>query len=258
MIRHTTYRIDPRLSGILSDLDGTQLGQALADRLTQLVETAEPTPRGDELRAAVHSQLWFLDRAIPDGLPLTQAGYLRPAEVKAVAEVLPTMRDWSFRVTTEVHTQPVIAFRHFLRDVGLLRATKGLLQVTKTGRVCRNDPEKLWAHLASRLVTRRRAFDEMASLLIALHAATTTAGRVDTLAIARTLTQLGWSQPGGSPVPAVDVQWVRNELWGGLGNVGSATRADIFDHTLSPAAVLLVRDALLVPTTGALRAAELN
>ena len=94
-----TYRIDPRLSGILADLDGTPLGQALSDRLTQLVEVAEPTPQGDELRAALHPHLWFLGRAMPDGLPLTQAGYLRPADVKATAEVLPAMQGWIFPVT---------------------------------------------------------------------------------------------------------------------------------------------------------------
>jgi hypothetical protein len=245
VIRYMTYRIDPRLSGILADLDGTSLGQALSDRLTQLVEVAEPTPQGDELRAALHPHLWFLGRAMPDGLPLTQAGYLRPADVKATAEVLPAMQGWIFPVTREVHAQPVGMFHHHLRDVGLLRASKGSLQVTKTGRECLNDPDRLWRQLASRLVTRRRSFDEMAALLIALHAAT---GRVDTYAIARTLTQLGWSRPGGRPVPTSDVQWAWNDLWGALGNVGSRRSTETLDRSLSAAAVSLVRDALLVPT----------
>ncbi len=167
--------------------------------------------------------------------------------MKAVAEVLPTMQGWIFPVTTEVHAQPVGAFHRHLREVGLLRATKGSLQVTKIGRECVNDPEKLWHQLATRLVTRRRAFDELAAVLIVLHAATTARSRVATQGIARTLTQLGWSQPGGRPVPAEDVQWVWNDLWGALGNVGGTAPRDLLDRTLSPAAVSLVRDALLVP-----------
>ncbi len=250
MIRHTVYRIDPRLSGILSDLDGTALGQALTDRLTQLVEAAGPTPRSDELRAAVHPHLWLLQQATPDGLPLTQAGYLRPADVKAVAEVLPTMQGWIFPVTREVHARPVGIFHHHLRDVGLLRASKGTLRVTKVGRECLDDPGQLWRQLAARLVTRRRSFDEMAALLVVVHAATTATGRVDTHAVARTLTQLGWSQPGGKPVPALDVQWIWNDLWGALGNVGERASTEIFDRRLSPAVVSLVRDALLAPTAG--------
>ncbi len=240
------YRIDPRLADILGQLNGTPLGQGLADRLAQLAEDAGPTPEGDELRAAVHPQLWLLDRVGIDGLPLTKGGYLKPVDVKATAQVLPTMRDWIFPVTQEVHARPVGAFHHHLRDVGLLRATKGTLHLTKAGRDGLNDPAKLWHQLATRLATRRRAFDEMAALLIVLHAATTPTGRVDTYAIARTLHRLGWSQPGGAPVLASDVQWVWNDLWGGLGNVGSGASTGPFDRTLSSAAVSLVRDALLV------------
>jgi hypothetical protein len=243
--KYMRYRIDPRLADILGQLNGTPLGQGLADRLAQLAEDAGPTPEGDELRAAVHPQLWLLDRVGTHGLPLTKAGYLKPVDVKAVAQVLPTMRDWIFPVTQEVHARPVGAFHHHLRDVGLLRATKGTLQLTKAGRDGLYDPEKLWHQLASRLVTRRRAFDETAALLIALHAATTT-GRIDTETIARTLHQLGWSHSGGAPVLASDVQWLWNDLWGGLGNVGSSTPTGPFDRTMSSAAAALVRDALLV------------
>lgn len=245
MTGYPRYRINPRLADILGQLNGTPLGQGLADRLAKLAEDAGPTPEGDELRAAVHPQLWPLDRVGTHGLPLTQAGYLKPVDVKAVAQVLPTMRDWIFPITQEVHARPVGAFHHHLRDVGLLRATKGTLQVTKAGRDGLNDPAQLWHQLASRLVTCRRAFDETAALLIALHAATTN-GRIDTDTIALTLQRLGWSQSGGAPLLASDVQWLWNDLWGALGNVGSSAPAGRFDRTMSSAAVALVRDALLV------------
>lgn len=45
-------------------------------------------------RADLQPYLWFLDRANGDGLALTSAGYLKPADVTAASAVLPTMRHW--------------------------------------------------------------------------------------------------------------------------------------------------------------------
>lgn len=252
-MRDLRHRIHPRLSDILAQLDGTPAGDDLNARLTRLTNTAKPTPKDEALRAALHSHLWLLDRAVPDGLTLTQAGYLKPADVKALAEVLPTMHDWPVSVGREVDATPLSRFRHHLREVGLLRKTKGKLHVTKTGRDALADPEKLWSLLAESLVPHRRDFDEMAGLLILLHAATTSA-RVDVDAIARILTELGWSRAGGQPVDGQAVQWLWNDIWATLGNVGSTPTGPpvrtLLRRSLTPAAVSLVRDALLTPSLG--------
>ena len=113
------------------------------------------------------------------GLPLTQASYFKPKDVKATAQVLPTKRDWILPGTQEMHAWPIGALHRHLRHVGLLCASKGSLQVTKAGRHGLNDPEKLWHQRLTRLATSRRAFAGMAALLTVLHVATTT-GRIDT------------------------------------------------------------------------------
>lgn len=45
---------------------------------------------------------------------------------------------------------------------------------------------------------------------------------------------------------AEDVQWVWNDVWAAIGNVGiSPVGRSLFDRTLSPVAVALIRDVLL-------------
>ena len=243
-VHHFSVRIDPRLADILAILEGTTIGADFRNRALRLATSGvlgEPIDH----RAALRSQLWMLERLGTNGINLTAAGYLKPADVRAAADVLPTMADWIFRVTTEVHTQPVLNFRRHLARVGLLRKNKGVLLATRKGQSVVKDPDLLWAHLASTLIPNRPAFIEMASVVVLVHMGTTD-GRIDVQAVARTLGALGWAHPGGERLDERDVHPVSNDLWAALGNVGdrAPTAGSFLDRTLSPAATEMIRQAL--------------
>lgn len=180
------------------------------------------------------------------GIRLTQSGYLPPAVVRQIAAVLPAMRDWIFDVEREVNAQPVLAFREHLTAVGLLRKAKGQLVVTATGARGLRDSSALWEHLAARLIPTRRDFDGMAWALVMLHMASLPSRQADVSRIAETLTALGWKQQGGGAIAARDVQWIVNDVWAALGNVGEPVGSRAGSRIVSGAAVALIRDVLSV------------
>lgn len=210
-IRHVRQTLDPRLGVILSGLQDSRLQQPFADLISELVTTMPRTSTGAELERVLAPHLWFLRRVGDTGLALTAAGYLRPADVKELAAILPSMVGWIHRVTTEVHVQPVLHFREHLQAVGLLRKAKGVLHATKVGKRLRDDPAGLWRHLAERIVPTRVAFDETCAILLLVHLATTE-GRLDEDAIVRTMNEMAWSHSDGSPIVPWDVFDVWNSL----------------------------------------------
>ena len=245
-IRSGTFRLHPALTDVLNAVDGTPIGTAFKDRAIDLVNTTffeEPIDKAEALRA----HHWLIDRAGADGLPLTAAGYLKPADAQAFADVVPTMREWPFGFTRESDARPLLWFRQHLVSAGLFRKYRGTLQPTKVARAGLADPDGLWAALAARLIPSRHRFDEAASVVIAVHAATNGGGAMDTDAVARTLSAAGWKHDDRDGVSARDVHPLWNDLWAGLGNVGAPTETRVpFERSLSPAAIALVRDALFV------------
>jgi hypothetical protein len=242
-MRHIVQRTHPSLAQILDLLDGAPGGQAFIDRAIELAATIGTADSVDH-RVALRPHLWILERAAGDGLQLTAAGYLRPADVTAFADVLPTMRDWLFPVHREVDAHPVLAFREQLTSFALLRRYKGTLRASPTGRAGLKDPARLWAHLADRLMLGLNDFEETATVVALVHMATS-GDRIDIPAVARTLTQLGWTHQGGAAIGRDDVYPVYNDLWCALGNVGAVESADSWrSRRLSSDAVALARDAL--------------
>lgn len=240
--RHVVQRLHPVLTEVLNSLEGSPLGQAFKDRAVELATSqllAEPVDRA----AALPAHLWLLEHAAGDGLPLTAVGYLKPAGVRELAAVLPAMQDWPFGLAKEVDAHPVLRFRGYVTAVGLLRRHKRTLRLTKAGSAARQDPAQLWQHLRDTLVPRAAPFEQTTGVVMLVHAATS-AEDIDVDAVARTMTELGWSLHDGSPVEASDVYPVWNELWDALGNVGTSVTSSVFDRALSPAARSLVADAL--------------
>ncbi len=247
-MEYVRYRIDPHLAELLSRLNGSSLGQSLVDRLTQLVEIPEPTPVGATLASALRAHQWLLNRAAVGGIPLTAAGYLKPTDVKELAEVLPTMDGWIFTVSREVDAHPVLGFRTFVQKAGLLRKYKGHLVLSKAGKAAQQSTSALWGQLAEHLIPTKPYFDQTATVLIVLHIATSPAEQLNATKIARALEQLGWADAGGRPVTASDVHWVANEVWDAIGNVGTHVSTRHGDRTPSSAAISLIRDSLLKET----------
>jgi hypothetical protein len=221
------------------------------DRLARLVAECQEVEAAVERVAAVSSFRWLLDRAADGGLPLTGAGYLKPDLVRDLADVLPTMDEWIFGVSREVNTQPVLFFREAVQRLGLLRKHKGALVLTPAGRAVQQDPTALWGHIASHLLPDRPPFDVDATVLVLLYTATSKDDRLlDDPAwesVVRALTHLGWAHADREPLTSWDVSWVRNDVWGAIGNVGPRPPGGdgLFDRTPSPEAKLLVREALL-------------
>ncbi|MFT4156942.1 MAG: hypothetical protein QM630_03305 [Microbacterium sp.] len=255
MRRHrVAWELHPVLTDILNTLgDSTPLGRAFNDRA---VEASTLKVLGDPVEPALALAAYshLLERADGDGLPLTAAGYLKPADVRALAAVMPTMSDWTFSMTREIDVYPVLCFREYVKSIGLLRKYKGFLRLTRLGRVALHDPAALWTRIADTLAPDEQSFHADATVIVLVHMATTE-GRINTAVVAQTLTALGWSHRDGSPVREGEAHDVWNELWDVLGNIGEVEGSGHWDRMLSPAARVMVHEALFteVPAHSSIR-----
>lgn len=97
--------------------------------------------------------LWFLSEAEPDGLPLTSAGYLKPAFVKHAMTALNWDDGWVSTGRVEVSTAPIRNLREQLQEWKLLRKYKDKLLLTPAARQLVGDPAGLWDYVVARLAT---------------------------------------------------------------------------------------------------------
>jgi hypothetical protein len=125
----------------------------------------------------------------------------------------------------------------------LLRKYKGSLRLTRLGRLMLTDSNELWSHIADTLAPNERSVYAEATVVILVHMATTE-GWIDVDAVAQTLTALGWAYEDGSPISRFAVYDVWNELWDALGNIGESEGNHHSDRMLSPAARVMVNEAL--------------
>lgn len=240
------WRLHPVLTGVLNALDGTVLGRSFKDRAVT-VSTSKIMGDPVDYDAALGTLRWFLERVDGEGVPLTEAGYLKPAIVREIAAELPTMRDWPFPVNREVDSYPVFDFREHLKGIGLLRKYKGTLRLSRAARAVRGDANDLWDYLADTLVPAEPQSVSEASVVVLVHAATTD-GDIDVKAVVDTLIALGYTNRDGSPVALGFVSDVWNGLWAMLGTIGRAPSDDDLTRKLSHAARILVHDALFDET----------
>lgn len=229
-------------------------------RLVDLVHRLTYTPYGDDLTKAaltlvavrpldsvavadnLRAYRWFLDRAKDGGIPLTSAGYLKPADVEEASKVVPTMDDWIGMQNREVQCYPLLRFREGMQSLGLLRKHKGKLLLTKTGVAAQRDPNRLWEHLAARLIPKPKdQFEVQATLLLLAYAAASADAKLPLDVVAALLAELDWRYTDGRPIadslrhlPVYDI----------LINVTDKpiTRAE--RNIVSPAAAALARLAL--------------
>ncbi len=240
--RRVAWDLNPVLTDVLNTLgEKTPLGQAFKDRAVEVSMAkvlGDPVDHAEALVAYRH----LLEQADGDGLPLTAAGYLRPADVQTLAAVMPTMRDWIHKMAREIDVRPVLHFREYVKSIGLLRKYKGSLRLTRLGRVALKDPNALWTHLVDTLAPDEQSFHTGATVVVLVHMATTE-GSIDVGAVTQALTALGWSHRDGSPVSQGEVYVVWNELWDVLGNIGEG-ESHRSDRMLSHAARVMVHETL--------------
>ncbi|MGE2689095.1 plasmid pRiA4b ORF-3 family protein [Mycolicibacterium pulveris] len=237
--------VDPRLGDLVNRLGPTSLGPSFVERVARLV--SEPTSVDDaELSASLRAYQWFLDRAGDGGIPLTSAGYLKPADVVTATEVVPATGDWPGSSDREVHCPPLLDFRQSLQWLGLLRKHKGVLLLTKAGAAAQRDPRALWDHLARRLVPGDEStFEGQASLLLLAYAGSSGDGDLPFDEIAAALTELDWRHADGAAVQGYDLY--RLPAYLALVNVADRPRNRTQFHWISPAAAALARAALRRP-----------
>ena len=240
--RRVSWQLDPGLTYRLKGLDGMPMGEEFRERAVE-VSTSKALGDPVDRAKALTAFRWFLDRADGEGFPLTAAGYLKPDDVRAFAEVLPTMHGWLFKITREVDTRPVLWFREYLKQIKLLRKYKGTLRLTRLGRAINADTDELWEYVADTMMLQESEFGHQASVALLVHAATTD-GAIDLDAVAETLTQAGWRFDSGDPVGKFDVMALWRPLWHVLGNVGEPVVAPMRQRMISREARLLIHDAL--------------
>lgn len=202
------HGLDPRLAGLIDRLTYSPIGEELASRALSLLDE-RPVPDEKAVHASLTSFIWFLDRAAKGGIQLTARGYLKPADVTAAAEVLPTMHGWIGQANREIDTTPVLHFRKALQGLGLLRKHKGSLLLTRAGHDSRAAWQTLWNQLADRLVPNTDGFDTDATLLLLLYTATSPDSELRLDSIATALTHLGWQSRDGTPIVDHDLYRLR-------------------------------------------------
>lgn len=221
-MRHERRYLHPRLSHVLSGLVESPLQQALGDRVAEVGASAGPSPTGEALRGALAAHLWLLERAAShDGLPLTAAGWLKPATLTEFMTVLPTAADWIHSATREIDVHIVTDFRATLQSYRLLRKFKNSLRLTEAGKAALADPADLWAFLVERLVPADDDFTGSVRAVVLVH--TVTSGHrvdVDLDTVARTMAEAGWKDRDGLSATAREFWPIYNSLWTLVGNVG--------------------------------------
>ncbi len=238
-------RLHPALTEMLNGLADTEFGDEFRQKAVAVsthLLTAPPIDQG----AALRPHRWMLTRARGDGLPLTAAGYLKPADARDLAALLPEMRDYPWAGAREVDAHPVLAFREHLRDTGLLRRYKGTLRLSKRGRECEGDVDTLWRHLADTVVPQSSRFDAHCAVTLMVYSASAERA-LRPQRIARVLSVHGWKHQDGSGIGERDVYPVWNWLWGVLGAVGEpgvAASKEFLPRIPGDAARLLIGDSL--------------
>lgn len=237
--------LDPDLVDLVNRLSATPFGDDLAARALMTLSPL-PDPDDDLRRAHLAPVQWFLDRAHGDGIELTAAGYLKPADVVAACAVLPTIIEGIGKNNRENQTYQLLHFREELQRLSLLRKYKGRLLLTKAGDAARADLGALWSHLADRLVPDERdRFAREAGLLVLLHAASARGEAIPIDQIAAMLGELGWRFDGQTAVRGYDLWHTRGNVFTLLENIDEVRRDSWGrDRPIGPVAAALARDAL--------------
>lgn len=233
--------VDVRLIELVHMLSYTPHGGDLAAAALTLADPRPSDPGA--LAASLRAFQWFLDRAKDGGIPLTGAGYLRPADVEEASKVLPAMGDWIGKHNREAQSAPLLHFRESLLSLGLLRKNKGKLLLTKAGAAAQRDPEKLMEHLAGRLVPKpEEKFDQQATLLLLAFAAASAGATLPYGKLAALLGEFGWQQRDGRPLSGMSLRLLpaHNILMNVTEPPVTRAQRDI----VSPVAAALARRAL--------------
>jgi len=233
--------IDTRLVDLVHRLTYTPHGDDLTEVALTLAgsKTLETVTVTDNLR----TYQWFLDRAINGGIPLTTAGYLKPADVEEASKIVPAIGDWIGKCNREIQCYPVLRFREGVQSLGLLRKHKGTLLLTKTGLAAQRDPDRLWEHLAARLIPKSGdKFEAQATLLMLAFAVASAGSKLPFDKMTALLSELGWRYSDGRSISESSLRHL--PVYDVLINVTDKPVTRARRNIMSPAAAALARLAL--------------
>ncbi|MGO1543955.1 MAG: plasmid pRiA4b ORF-3 family protein [Gulosibacter sp.] len=134
----------------LLEFERSQSGRSLWEML------ARPESHGTtEVSAAAAAEATepfrMLLEVIGDGANLTQAGYLKPADVEQIAKRAGIIEWWIGKANREDMTPPVADLRDTARALGLVSVRKGRISPTQAAKRCADDPQALLRHILGRL-----------------------------------------------------------------------------------------------------------
>jgi len=189
-------------------------GLEARDRLKQLITVARLdvpiTIDSETAHAMVQPYRWLLQRVGPDGIKLTKAGFLPPADVKAAVDEL-GVDNWIGAGTREDSTPPVMWLRETAITLGLLRKSRGELRVTKLGATLAHDPVGLLATVASRVPIARYPSERDAAMIMLLitagggEQASWQAKEAERRLTAQLLDAVGWRTSVGGKIMPDDI-----------------------------------------------------
>ena len=233
-----------RLIELLYRLEPGRHSADLVARAARLVTPPTPVTTA-QLDAALRPYLWFLQHARDHGFDLTSAGYLKPADVVAASEVLPSMHFWIGTKNREVQCAPLLEFRESLQRIKLLRKHKGRLLPTRMAHSIADDPDALADYLAATLLPDGMdRFTTEATLLLLFFAATADpADELPLETIAELLTDLDWRQPNRAPLRHSALYRLDSGAYELMQNVSAPVRG-IKNVKVSPTAIDIARRAL--------------
>lgn len=189
----------------------------LNSRLDELAKRLWPEPpKDEEIDAVIRPVHWLLNQAGPDGLQLTQDGYLKPAVVSQAMRDLGWAYRWPGAANRESQTLPVLRLRQQLQAWKLLRKSKGRLVLSPAGRKVRDGGRPLWDYLAEAAAFPADEATAFVTRLVIhwLLEGSTPDWEERQRIIADTLTAAGFRMEGGKPLPLdvarelnLDVRW---------------------------------------------------
>ena len=233
--------IDARLVDLVHRLVYTSYGEDLTKAALTLAgaRPLDTVAVADNLRA----YQWFLDRAKGGGIPLTTAGYLKPADVEDASKVVPVMNDWIGKHNREVQCDPLLRFREGVQSLGLLRKRKDTLLLTKAGVAAQRDADRLWEHLAGRLIPKsNEKFDAQATMLMLAFAAASAGAKLPFDTMTALLAELGWRYSDGRSISESSLRQL--PVYDVLMNVTDQPVTRARRNIVSHAAAALARRAL--------------
>ena len=237
-----TRSVPPELHTLQQQLWGTPHEAALLELLDAAALDWPIAVDDDVAETATARYRWLLHR-VDAGVQLTAAGWLPPALVtEAMSAVWPEDR-WIGKRNREDLTEPVRRLRASAQRAGLLRISRGRLLPTKAGTALRDDPHRMFVHLAERLAGRPR--DTFARTATALVLVAIAAGRSHRDSIAELMTAAGWVTRGSPAVHPHALVHAAGDALEVLDVAGGWDERDWRNRTVTPVGRALAQAALV-------------